>query len=359
MFFIPLFQAWIKLDFKWNNNMSLSSHNTKNVEILKILNEYKDCNSFIHAFQAIDIDRMLKLLENGLRAKFNPNMADYSYVLTWYRPINRNLPKYLFESALNTKSIEVIELLLNLNCDVNLPNSTNGDPFYFCVFSTEFSSIKNMCLKSANYEVKNIKGQTILFHILFKYLQYADNTEMCEVLVKDFETIMSKHICLIYQRDQEGSTLVECIISLAPEYYNHGLKFLDIINTFIFKTIFEDKNANLFLQFIYNGYSLILLNTVFEMKIEESEEIFHLDVIEYIKENCDEELNKYSKIYLNSNFFNMLNNFYKLIKAGDLDKLKRMILTDNLCKNFVFFIDFAGRSCLHIAVLYDNFAIAK
>jgi hypothetical protein len=345
--------------------MSLSEYahtnHTKNIEFLKIFNEYKEPNNFIHSMQALDIDRMNMILDNGLRVKFNPNVADYSYVFTWLRPINRNLPKFLFESALNTKAIEIIELLLNLNCNVNLPNSMNGDPFYFYAFDIEYHTIKEKILVKANYEIKNIKGRSVLYHILSNYLKNFNNREVSDTLIKDFKKVLLKNIFLIYQRDHEGCTLVETIISLPAEQYKHGSTFLKLINNFIFDEIFVHKNLKLFLEFIYNGYSLILINTKFDFNRGErdGEKIQKVNLIEYIKEKCDEDFNKFTKIYLDASFFKILNNFNKLIKTGDFDSLKRLILTDNLRENLIDFNDYGGRSCLHIAVLYNNIAIVK
>ena len=353
------------MDIIGNNNMSLSEyaqiHHTKNTEILKILNEYKQSNNFIHSMLALDIDRMNMILDNGLRSKLNPNIADNSYVFTWYRPINRNIPKFLFESALNTKAIEIIEILLKLNCDVNLPNSVNGDPFYFYAFNNEYSMIKQKLLVNANFEVKNTKGRSVLFHILLNYLRNANNSEILVNLIKDFKEILLKHVCLVYQRDHEGCTLVETIISLPSEQYKQGLIFLKLINNFIFEEIFENKNFNQFLEFIYNGYSLILVNSKFDSNKgdKDNEKLININLFEYIKENCDDEFNKYTKFYLDANFFKILNNFNKFIKTGDLDSLKRLILTDNLKQSLIFFKDYGGRSCLHIAVLYNNIAIVK
>ena len=294
---------------------------------------------------------MNTILNNGLRDKFNVNIADYSYTYTWYRLTNRNLPTFLLEYALNTKSIEIIELILDLNFDVNLPN-TGGDPFFFYGFQNEFLSIKEKFLQKANYEMKNWKGQNVLFHILFSYLKNINTqtTVYAEILINDFKNILSHNICLIVARDQDGCTLVETIMSLKPDQYANCALFLELINEFIMNKLFEEENLNLFMEFIYNGYSLIMLNTNFCME-DNAEQI---DVFDLIKKNCDENFKNCFELFLDSNFAIILNNFYKLLKAGDLGKLKSVI-NDNL----LLFNDYCGRSCLHIAVLYNHFGVVK
>jgi hypothetical protein len=358
------YKAWVKVDIPVNNNISLveyaQTYNSKNTKLINILNEYKDCNNFIHSIHAVDPARMLMILDNGLRSKLNVNIADYSYVYTWYRPINRNLPKYLLECALDTKSCDVIEILLDLNCDVNLPHSSNCDPFFFYAFNENFSKIKEKFLKNANFESRNQKGHNILFHLVFTYLKSVDSP--ADVLISDFKMILNKYPYLVYQRDQDGCTLVETIKCMSPNQYKNGIRFIRIINRFIFKSIFQEKNVDLFLEYIYNGYGLILTNTKFDEQegcdgtVEETGDI---TVEKYIEENDVKEFKKHFKVYFNSNFVNILSNFYKFIKTGDLYRLKQTILADSLSENLVLFNDYGGRSCLHIAVLYSHIGIVK
>lgn len=136
-----------------------------NQKIIETLENFSLSSDYVHAVYAIDIKRSIGLL-SLIGDKFDPNMADFCYCFSWFKPVCRNIPKFLLEVALDTKQEDLIRNVLSTGCDVNMPNSKNGDPFYFYAFENEFQNVKNELLQNSNFNIKNQRGRNVLFHIV-------------------------------------------------------------------------------------------------------------------------------------------------------------------------------------------------
>lgn len=373
----------MKFDIKFNH-INLIEYAEKNFgdnkELIDVLIKYKYRNNFIHSLYAIDLTKMKSIINANTDSIFDPNIADYSYVFTWYRPINRNLPKFLLECALDTKSIEIVEYLLDLNCNVNFPHTLNADPLYFYAYTEDFYKLKEKFIKNANFYLKNQKGHTVLFHLVYLYLKQNN----VGYLIDEFKLIIKNNPRLIYQREQDGCTLVETIRLLQSIEYKKAKLFVKLINDFIFTQIIVKHDVDLFVDFIYNSYGLIILNTEFDRRClidgafniedyhtfddEINDSNDRITIEDYFKINYETEnkckLSEFKNVfekYFNPKFLNLLFDFYKLIQIGEIDKIEKILNNnqDELNRELVLFKDYGGRSCLHIAVLSSNLSVLK
>ena len=212
----------------------------ENNQIIDILNRYSLSNNFVHALCAIDIDLMKDLVEDK---QFDANIAEYCYIFSWYKPVFRNLPKFLLELAFETKQDDIILLVLSFGANVNFFDSTNGNPFYFLAFEAEFRRFKQEILSNSNFNIKNHRGQNILFHILNLYLN-SENREYNQELLKDFNLILNRNPILLTQRDETDLSLFETILFLPPTLYSKASEFILLISKFILELLkIQDLDA--------------------------------------------------------------------------------------------------------------------
>ena len=335
-------------------DLASKSGTENNSEIVELLNKYKIPNEFIHALLAIDISRMKKIYEQ-LKNDFNPNMADFSYCFTWFKPTYRNLPKFILEIGLETESDAIIEFLLSVGCNVNLLNSINGNPLYYLAFEKRFTAFKNIILKSANFLVKNYRGQSILFHLINLHVNKAkgnnsDSNDESQELIDDFKNLIIKNPILVTHRDQDNRTYIEMIITMEPEMYQKALVFLKVTCDLILKIV-NDKNFEIIQLMIYQSYGLVLMNSPIFHNLNSSNLSIQNSVTlkQYILDNDMKELIGRSDTFQN-NFLYKIYEFNSVIKFGELDSVKKYLNADGnafLLKSR----DYSGRSCLHLAVL--------
>lgn len=348
--------AWIKVNIKKNGKSLIEiaeevCNRNKNYEILNLLNDYSLGNDFIHTVFAIDFDLMQDLSED--KKSFNANIAEFAYIFSWFKPIFRNFPKFLLETALDTKQPEIVLTVLGLGANVNFFHSKNGNPFYYLAFEPEYHNLKQDLLANANYSVKNHRGQNILFHLFDLYIQNIDNKYYCEVTFKDFYSIMTSNPILITQRDETDLTLYETILGLEPNLFMKSTDILIQISNFL-QGIINEKDFDLIQEMFFDGYGHILLNT----KVDFNNESNSLLLKDNIKKTENDELNKLISNLFDFYFESLVVDFFKAIRMGDLANLKIIIDLDEK-KILTKFKDYSGRSCLHLAILHNRPTIFK
>ena len=347
-------------------DMISRTYTEKNNEILEVLKKHKLPNEFIHALYALDVNRMKKTYEK-FKQDFNPNMADFSYCFSWYKPTYRNLPKFILEIALETETDAIIELLLSTECDVNILNSKTGDPLYYLAFEKKYSKFKGRLLNHANFFVKNYRAQSILFYLVNLYVSIYDENDIdskqeAQVIVDDFRAIITKNPLLITHRDQENCTFTEMIITFEPNNYQKALIFLKETSGLILRMI-DEKNYETFQQMIYQSYGFVLMNS-FIFKSDENESTSQnlsitnaVNFKNFIIDNDMKDLIVRMETFEN-NFSHKIYEFNAVIKVGDLEGVKRYLKTDGN-EFLIESRDYSGRSCLHLAVLFGQPNIAS
>lgn len=303
---------------------------------------------FVHFLYAIDTLRVEAILNEPER--FDPNLADFSYSFSWYRPLYRNVPKTLLEIAFDTKRIDLIQTMLTTaKCSVNQLNSKTGDPFYFSAFEPEYFSIKSDLLRTSNLRFKNYFGQHVLFHIVKLY-----QIEPSDILIADFCFILKSSPFLLATRDQNQMTLIEWII-LNEHFVKIEIFLKKISNLMI--DLLADKCFRVFQDMIYHSYGIILLNT--PIYVNESVSFQQTITFEqFVTENNANEMRIYLKKFYDISFFRLVDMFYKAIKSGDLHRVREFMAAEK--SHFLVKIkDTFGRTSLHLAVLFGQKAIVK
>ena len=295
---------------------------------------------------------------------FNPNTAELCYIFSWYKPVFRNLSRFLLEVALETKNSEIITTVLSLGADVNFFHSKNGMPFYFLAYEQEFSIFKEDILANANFNIKNYRGQSVLFHIANLYLQSIEQSYANEML-KEFNSVLTRNPTLLAARDETDLSLYETLLALPPILFSKATEILRSISKLLLGSI-RIKDYDLLQEMIFDSYGLVLVNTyIYEEKavtsdsddfqntnqiqklgdyINQSNE--NKELIDFFHENVD--------FYLNS----LVVDFFKAIKMGDTLSLKSIIDLDKK-KILTKFKDFSGRSCLHLSILFNRPTVFK
>ncbi len=307
---------------------------------------------------------MKDLMENKPES-FNPNTAELCYIFSWFKPIFRNLPRYLLEVAIETKNSQIIATILSLGADVNFFHSKNGNPFYFLAYEQEFSTFKEDILTNANFNVKNYRGQSVLFHIVNLYLQSAESSYANELL-KDFNSVLTRNPALLAARDETDLSLYETILELPPDIYSKTKELLELISKFLLGCI-RIKDYNLFQEMIFDSYGLVLINTPIFENLKEIESN-NLEITsqaktqtlkDYLNQSNENQplidfFNEYVDFYFNS----LVVDFFKAIKMGDTLSLKSIIDLDKK-KILTKFKDYSGRSCLHLSILFNRPTVFK
>jgi hypothetical protein len=346
-------------------------------KILNLLRKNSLSIEYAHAVYALDIARMEKLSQQIEDTLLPLNLADFSCCYSWYKPILRNLPKFLFELVLDARNDELIGLFLAKNCDVNLPNSKTGWPFYFYAFHAEFREHKGALLKNSNLTVKNQHGQTVLFHLVDLYLEdfsssphHAEDEQQHEgeecrqcSLVDDFNSLLRSSPLLITCRDGKDTTLIEYILLLSrQDSYRRAAVFLREISKFTLELV-ETKKLKVFQEMIYHSYGLVLLNTPVFNFTHDTDDIQQsyfqtLTLEQYVMRNNVYEMKSYIRKFFDADFFKMIGDFFAKIKMGDVSAVKSVLALE---RNYflIKFRDYSGRTCLHVAVLYGQKMVTK
>lgn len=133
-------------------------------------------------------------------------------------------------------------------------------------------------------------------------------------------------------------------------------QFLLLISEFVKKMV-EANNVMLFQNMIIKSYGIVLVNI--PIYLEEDTEIRKsIPFKEYLESTDNNEIKTCIKHLVRYDFMNMINNFFRAIKIGDLNALMMIIEFDKR-KCILKTSDFSGRSCLHVSVLYSRISISK
>ena len=332
----------------------------KNDSIEELLNKHKLSSDFVHAIIAMDVNRVQAVFEQ-LKDDFNPNMTDLSYCFSWFKPSYRNLPKFILEVGIETECEPIVELLLTHGCNVNFLNSKTGNPLYYFAFVKKYSRFKSALLKNANYNIKNYRGQSVLFYLIYLYIHinFEDDQNTAaatdaQIILEHFRDIISKNTMLLTHRDQDCQTLTEMIITLEPNYYKKALAFLKEISDFLLNALSE-KNLKIIQKMIYHSYGLVLMSSCIFPKDADITSLTVKNSVtldEYILDNNLFEFIHNSKSFEND-FLYKIYEFNAAIRYGDENSVRKHI-NENGDKFLIATRDYSGRSCLHLAVLFSQ-----
>ncbi|RMZ94000.1 ankyrin repeat [Brachionus plicatilis] len=298
--FYRLINGFVKMN-TFKNGIKLSSYvrdkcGRNKGNILNLIEKYDEIIDFVHSIYALDF-KLMSNLAKLIKDKFDPNIADFSYCFSWFKPFCRNIPKFLLEIGIETKQIEFVRFLLSNGSDVNLPNSKTGNPLYFCAFNPQFAEIKQEILSNANLNVKNHNGQSVLFYLVELFL--SENVEDRNGLLQSFIEILHRYPMLLTHRDQDESTLIEEILSKNPTDFKKSKVFLKEISNFILMLL-EKRNFKVFQDMFYQSYGLVLLST--PIYLSSSNDFETISFEDYIETYNLKEIKIYLKKIIDSNF---------------------------------------------------------
>lgn len=344
-------------------------------KILGLLKSTQIQNDLVHSVLAMDRARIEILLTDRRSTSMtveSSQVVDVSYVFSWYKPTYRNLPVSLLELAFDTRRIDLIEIVLSLgSCDVNQLSSTSGDPFYFSAFDASFASIKSQLLRTSNLTVKNYHGQSVLFHIVKLYEHTSADS-----LLDDFCKILRHSPGLLAVReDQRQLTLIEWLIM--SEHFACVEVFMRKISEIIVELLKTDEEASfkVFQDMINHGYGLILLNTpIYPLSMTKTQNISTDNQVinntsgfaktvtleQYVFDNGLQAIQTYLKRFYDADFFRLVKSFEQAIRVGELNPIRDLLVANNDKFGFLSNVkDTFGRTCLHMAVLYNQKSVVK
>ncbi len=306
------------------------------LEIIRILANYQVTIEFLHSILACDWERVRLIHE--YEGKFiQLNLSDSIHTLTWIRASNRTYSKSLLEFCLETNSLELFEILFNSSIlkskiDVNIL-CTDGLPFYFHMFKKCFSIInRKEIFSNANFHIKSSKGETFLFHLIHLYDQ-NENQEYFET----FSDLITTQPLLLTLRNEQGRTIID-EIELTPSLtYNKLRVFSDKIKDILLNQLKTNVNTE---RFILNGFGYHLLLYLDDENIPMTKALN--DLINSLKFRQDLPA--------------LMSGLAEAIVKDDLEKMQHIFkIKSNIC----FAKDWAGRTCAHLAVLYQRRQILR
>ncbi len=308
-----------------------------NPQIIRILADYQVTIEFVHSILACDWERV-SLIHQYEGQFIKMNLSDSIHRFTWIRATNRTYSKTLLEFCLETNSLKLFELLFNSSIlkskiDVNII-CTDGLPFYFHMFDKCFSiNIQKIILLNANFNIKSSKGETFLFHLIHLYDQ-NENKQYFDI----FHNIITNQPLLLTQRNEQGRTIIDEISLTSTLTYNKLQIFYDIIKDTLYNQL---KTNNMIERYVLNGFG------------------YHLLLLLFNDENL--QLSKYSNDLLRSLKFRqglpgLMNDLIEAISNDDLGKIQNIFKINS---NIYFTKDWSGRTCAHLAVLYQRRQILK
>ncbi|CAF3337503.1 unnamed protein product [Rotaria sp. Silwood1] len=323
----------IKVDCKHNNNETLleKARNLNCTQIIRSLADYQVTIEFIHSILACDWERT-SLIHQYEGQFIKINTLDSIHAFTWARTVNRTYSKPILEFCLDTKSLEPFEIIFNSSIlkskiDVNIL-CTDGLPFYFHMFDNYISNdIQQFILSNANINIKSSKGETFLFHLVRLY----DQNENKEYL-NTFNNLLNNQPLLLSQRNEQGRTIVDDVeLTSSLSYYKLRI-FYDTIKNVI---IDQMKNSIIIERFVLNGFGYHLLLFFNDEKIQLTK--FVNDLLRSLK--------------LRQGLPALMYDLTQAIEDDDLVKIQN---TFRIKSNIYFAKDWSGRTCAHLAVLYQR-----
>ncbi|CAF4754813.1 unnamed protein product [Rotaria sp. Silwood1] len=328
-----LIKGFIKVDCKHNNNETLleKARNLNCTQIIRSLADYQVTIEFIHSILACDWERT-SLIHQYEGQFIKINTLDSIHAFTWARTVNRTYSKPILEFCLDTKSLEPFEIIFNSSIlkskiDVNIL-CTDGLPFYFHMFDNYISNdIQQFILSNANINIKSSKGETFLFHLVRLY----DQNENKEYL-NTFNNLLNNQPLLLSQRNEQGRTIVDDVeLTSSLSYYKLRI-FYDTIKNVI---IDQMKNSIIIERFVLNGFGYHLLLFFNDEKIQLTK--FVNDLLRSLK--------------LRQGLPALMYDLTQAIEDDDLVKIQN---TFRIKSNIYFAKDWSGRTCAHLAVLYQR-----
>ena len=260
------------------------------------------------------------------------NSFDSIHKSTWFRTCSKSLLEY----CLNSHSSKPFEILFNSSStkiDVNIL-CTDGLPFFFHCFNENISNdIRKMIFLNSNMYAKSIKGETFLFYLISLYCE-NENKQYLNI----FTNILSNHPVLITQRNQQEQTIVDFIEFTTSDIIYKKLKpFYDTIMNILIKQL---KYNSVMEQLILNCFGYYLL-------------IFY--------KNKTLKMTKYAYTLLRSfklykGLPVLISEFLQSIINDDIVKFKKIL---KIKSNIFYAKDSFGRTCAHLAVLYQRHDILK
>ncbi|CAF4746243.1 unnamed protein product [Rotaria sp. Silwood1] len=328
-----LIKGFIKVDCKHNNNETLleKARNLNCTQIIRSLADYQVTIEFIHSILACDWERT-SLIHQYEGQFIKINTLDSIHAFTWARTVNRTYSKPILEFCLDTKSLEPFEIIFNSSIlkskiDVNIL-CTDGLPFYFHMFDNYISNdIQQFILSNANINIKSSKGETFLFHLVRLY----DQNENKEYL-NTFNNLLNNQPLLLSQRNEQGRTIVDDVeLTSSLSYYKLRI-FYDTIKNVI---IDQMKNSIIIERFVLNGFGYHLLLFFNDEKIQLTK--FVNDLLRSLK--------------LRQGLPALIYDLAQAIEDDDLVKIQNIF---RIKSNIYFAKDWSGRTCAHLAVLYQR-----
>ena len=320
------------------NNKTLleKAHELRRTEIIRLLADYQVTIEFLHSIFAFDWERV-SLIHQYENKFIKINIEDSIHRFTWLRTTNRTYSKHFLEFCLETNSFELSQILFQSSefkskLDINII-CTDGLPFYFHMFNQCFSEdIQKTIYSNANLNIKSSTGETFLFHLIHLYIQ-NDNHQYFEV----FNEIITNQPLLLTQRNEQGRTTIDEIELTPPIIYNKLKIFSQAIKDIL---LIQYKMNNNIERYVLNGfgYHLLLLFNDETLQINK----FLKDLLHSIKLRQDLPI--------------LMNDLIKAIANDDLGRLQNIF---KIQTNIYLAIDWAGRTCAHLAVLYRRHQILR
>ncbi|CAF3648034.1 unnamed protein product [Rotaria socialis] len=328
-----LMKGFIKVNCKHENNETLldKARAGKCTDIVRILADYQVTIEFVHSILACDWDRV-SLIHQYEGQFIKMNISDSLHTLTWVRTGNRTYSKPILEFCLDTKSLAPFETIFNSSIlkskiDVNV-FCTNGLPFFFHMFAKCISSdIQQSIFSNANFNLKSSKGETFLVRLIHLYDEY-ENKEYLNV----FDQILNKQPLLLSQRDEHGRTVVDHIELTSSLSYHKLSIFYEKIKEILMNQI---KNDTIIERFILNSFGYHLL-------------LFFNDENAPLTRSANDLLRS---LKLRQGLPALMFNLSQAIEENDLVKIQSIFKTKS---NIYFAKDWSGRTCAHLAVLYQR-----
>ena len=221
----------------------------------------------------------------------------------------------------------VIKVDVNVLC-------TDGLPFFFHCFDRSISNdIRNIILSNANMYIKSTKGETFLFYLIHLYTE-LESREYLNV----FTSILYHHPLLITHRNEQEQTIVEYIEFAQSKLIYHRLRpFYDAIMNVL---ILQLQKGSIIEQFILNNFG------------------YHL-LIFYQNKNLQMTTHNYNLLYslkLNNGLPVLVSHLVKAVIDDNMSKFKNIL---KIKPNSVYAKDSFGRTCAHLAVIYQRYVILK
>ena len=158
--------------------------------------------------------------------------------------------------------------------------------------------------------------------------------------------------------------MIEKILTMNSQSKQKSIEFLVLISKFLQKMT-DANNVMLFQNMIIKSYGIVLVNIPIYIDLDKDEEeeassgsLPFKEYLETSDNNNNNEISACIKHLVRYDFMNMINNFFRAIKIGDLNALMMIIEFDKR-KCILKTSDYSGRSCLHVAVLYSRNSITK